>query len=168
VGVSVYGINPVSGVLTEIAGSPFSPAGPEPSSIAIDPSGRFAYVSNQTTDVTYEFAVDAATGALQQIGTTNPMSGAAVTITIEPTGRFAYISDGLMYSIDQATGLLTQVSGAPYFAVKADPSGRFAYTPAAGIAGYSIDQATGLLTPLPGSPFGSMGPWSLTVTGVVQ
>ena len=43
--VSGYTMNPVSGALFAIAGSPFA-AGAEPISVAVDPSGKFAYVAN--------------------------------------------------------------------------------------------------------------------------
>src|SRR6266853_3744637 len=44
--ISAYVIDAKSGALTPVGGSPF-PAGSVPSSIAVDPSGKFAYVSNQ-------------------------------------------------------------------------------------------------------------------------
>src|SRR5580700_5849938 len=47
--VSGYTIDPSTGALTSIAGSPFpADAGPfsGPSSMAVDPSGKFAYVAN--------------------------------------------------------------------------------------------------------------------------
>ncbi len=45
--VSAYAVDPASGALTPIAGSPFA-AGNGPDSIAVDPTGRFAYVSNRS------------------------------------------------------------------------------------------------------------------------
>jgi len=41
--VSGYTINPATGALTAIAGSPFA-AGIEPIAIAVDPKGKFVYV----------------------------------------------------------------------------------------------------------------------------
>jgi 6-phosphogluconolactonase len=41
--VSAFTINPSTGALTEIAGSPFA-AGMMPRSVVVDPSGKFAYV----------------------------------------------------------------------------------------------------------------------------
>ena len=43
--VSGYTIDPNTGALTAIADSPF-PAGAGPASVAVDPSGKFAYVTN--------------------------------------------------------------------------------------------------------------------------
>ena len=41
--VSAYSIDSTTGTLTPVAGSPF-PAGVNPISVAVDPTGRFAYV----------------------------------------------------------------------------------------------------------------------------
>jgi 6-phosphogluconolactonase (cycloisomerase 2 family) len=43
-------------------------AGAGPSSIAIDPSGQFAYVANTNSDDISMYAIDATTGALTLIG----------------------------------------------------------------------------------------------------
>jgi YVTN family beta-propeller protein len=44
-------------------------AGLSPTSIAIDPSGKFAYVTNSNSNDVSMYSIDAATGALTQIGT---------------------------------------------------------------------------------------------------
>ncbi len=44
-GVSAYTIDATSGALKPVAGSPFA-AGSGPISIAVDPTGKFAYVAN--------------------------------------------------------------------------------------------------------------------------
>jgi DNA-binding beta-propeller fold protein YncE len=63
---SIYGyrINPTTGVLTPIAGSPFA-AGSAPWSMAVDPSGRFAYVPNSGNNVS-GYTIDSTTGALNR------------------------------------------------------------------------------------------------------
>src|SRR5260370_29781003 len=43
--VSIYSVDSNTGVLTKVGGSQF-PAGSRPESVAVDPSGRFAYVVN--------------------------------------------------------------------------------------------------------------------------
>jgi 6-phosphogluconolactonase (cycloisomerase 2 family) len=175
-GVSAYSIDAFSGALTQIAGSPF-PAGPEPSSVVVDPSGRFVYVSNQSTDTTFEFAIDAVTGGLTQIGATTPMMGAAVSITVEPSGRFAYATDGLAYTIDSTTGVLTQIASPPFatgaipFSITADASGKFIYVASQGgeVSAYTIDPGTGILTPVTGSPFAAGStPISVVTTAAIQ
>jgi DNA-binding beta-propeller fold protein YncE len=175
-GVSAYSIDVSSGSLTQITGSPY-PAGPEPSGVAVDPSGRFVYVSNETTDTTIEFAIDAVTGALTQIGSTTPLMGAVPSITVEPSGRFAYATDGLAYTIDSTTGALTQISSPPFapgpipFSITADLSGKFIYIAdqGGGVSAFTIDPSTGILTPMTGSPFSAgTAPISVTTTGKIQ
>lgn len=175
-GLSAYSIDVVSGSLTEIAGSPY-PAGPEPSGVVVDPSGRFVYVSNQSTDTTFEFAIDAVTGGLTQIGATTPIMGAAVSITVEPSGRFAYATDGLAYTIDPTTGALSQITGASFapgpiaFSITADPSGKFIYIAdqGGGVSAYTIDPGTGILTPVVGAPFSAgASPISVWTTARIQ
>jgi hypothetical protein len=61
--VSAYTINPGTGALTPVAGSPF-PAGSEPFSVHVDPSGKFAYVANFSDNDVSAYTVDPGTGAL--------------------------------------------------------------------------------------------------------
>jgi 6-phosphogluconolactonase (cycloisomerase 2 family) len=175
-GLSAYTIDAVSGALTEIAGSPF-PAGPEPSGVAVHPSGRFVYVSNQTTDTTFEFSIDPVTGGLAQIGATAPIMGAVVSITVEPSGKFAYATDGLAYTIDSATGVLTQIASPPFplgpipFSIAAEPSDKFVYVAdqSGGVWAFSIDPSTGVLASVTGSPFAAgTTPISVATTGQIR
>jgi 6-phosphogluconolactonase (cycloisomerase 2 family) len=61
--VSAYTVDPNTGALTEIAGSPF-PAGFEPISVAVDPSGNFVYVANEGDNDVSAYTIDQASGAL--------------------------------------------------------------------------------------------------------
>jgi 6-phosphogluconolactonase len=63
--VSAYRINASTGALGAVHGSPFA-AGAEPGSVAIDPSGRFAYAANLRSNDVSAFRIDAASGALRQ------------------------------------------------------------------------------------------------------
>jgi len=76
------------------------------------------------------------------------------------------------YSVDSASGALTQVPGSPFGAgsepyfVSVDPSGRFVYSAnffSSNISGFTIDSSTGMLTPIPGSPFVT-GAWPGGIT----
>jgi 6-phosphogluconolactonase (cycloisomerase 2 family) len=62
----MYTINAGSGALTSKG---TIPAGLSPISIAIDPSGKFAYVANFDSHNVSMYRIDAATGALTLIGT---------------------------------------------------------------------------------------------------
>jgi DNA-binding beta-propeller fold protein YncE len=79
--VSEFTINATTGALTPISGSPFATA-PEPISVAVDASGKFAYVAN------YNSAPSTVSGLA-----INPMTGALTTIAGSPfTAGFAPVS----------------------------------------------------------------------------
>lgn len=143
--ITVFDIDPMTGVLTLVTGDPFiwgvpnSPTAPgaEPTSIGIDPQNQFAYITGTSchdeglcdNNVLSTWKLNSSTGAI---------SGLADVLT--PSG------------IDDRNMLRT------------DPSGKFIYvlaTPAstvegpgkAEILGYTIDRSTGKFTLITGSPF---------------
>jgi 6-phosphogluconolactonase (cycloisomerase 2 family) len=92
-------------------------AGTNPGSVAVDPSGRFAYVANVTSGDVTTFSIDQTTGALTEVGTEVAAGGSPVAVALDPSGRFLYVaitiamnvSNVAVFSIDQATGALTPV-----------------------------------------------------------
>ena len=85
-------------------------AGKLPESVAIDPSGKFAYAVNATSNDVWMYSIDTATGNLLSIGTIAVGSGPN-SIAIDPSGKFAYVAnrnsdDISMYTIDSTTGAL--------------------------------------------------------------
>ena len=180
--VSAYAIDPQSGALTPVAGSPFA-AGTDPTGVAITPDGKFAYVTNKFNaqrhgldgDVS-AFAIDATSGALKAVPGSPFATGRFPTgVAITPNGKFAYVpawqSDSVSaYAIDPHTGALEKVQGSPFAGggggdhsscgIAIDPTGEFAYMLRNNnlrqrnqAFGYKIDAASGALTPVPGSPF---------------
>jgi len=180
--VSVYSINSLNGTLTEITGSPF----PVPfataavTAIAINKSGRFAYVSNNDANgPIYTFKIFQDTGALSFLSTT-PAGSGTDWLAVDPKNRFLYaanLNDQTVsaYKIGQATGGLKPIAGSPFFVngapqqVIVDPTGEFVLTANdgssgnAGVSVLQIDQLTGALAQLAGSPFTA----GLAPTGVV-
>jgi 6-phosphogluconolactonase (cycloisomerase 2 family) len=77
-------------------------------------------------------------------------------LAADPSGRFLYaVRSGqaiVQYSINQATGEITEIAGAPAasgaFDPEVDPTGRFLYVTLTGgtVAQFSINQSTGALT----------------------
>jgi 6-phosphogluconolactonase (cycloisomerase 2 family) len=177
--VSALAINAFSGALTAIAGSPFT-AGRGSISIAVAPSGRFAYLANFGSGDISAYAIDSAAGALASLpGSPYPVGAYPRAIAIEPGGRFAYVlADGaeegniFVYGIDGLTGALTKrlamrLTACTGTSMSFDPSGRFAYVPCpAGIWILRLDGNTGALTEVPGNPFapGTLSPVSVAVT----
>jgi DNA-binding beta-propeller fold protein YncE len=179
--VSAFSIGS-NGVLTPVPGSPF-PAGFEPLSVTVDPTGKFAYVAN-------EFSNNVSAYSIGSNGALTPVPGSPfatiqedpVSVAVDPTGQFAYVADfGISsgtngvsaYSIG-SNGVLTPVPGSAFAtgngptSVAVDPTGKFAYVVdfqiPSGVSGYSIG-SNGALTPIPGSPFATGdGPVTIAIT----
>ncbi len=176
--VSAFAVDADTGALTAVAGSPFS-TGRVPKGIAVDPSGKFAYVANQRDFTISAFAIDAATGALSTVaGSPFDIGPGPYSIAVHPSGKFAYapyqfdlgFGDVYAFAIDVATGALAGVSGAPInsvfppTSVAIHPSGKFAYVIAGSVYSYAIDPVTGALTTMAGSPFSAgSDPWGVAI-----
>ena len=174
--VSGYTVDPTTGTLIPILGSPFT-AGAGTSSVVANPTGQFVYAANRNSNNVSAYRIDASTGVLTPIpGSPFPAGVGPVGATVSPTGKFLFVANcggggscgGTLpgsvsgYTIDATTGVLTPVPGSPFptgsnsEAVSVDPSGTFAYVANAGsndVSAYRIDASTGALTPIPGSPF---------------
>jgi 6-phosphogluconolactonase (cycloisomerase 2 family) len=87
---------------------------------------------------------------------------------VDPTGKFLYVAnensrDTSIYTIDTASGALTQITGSPFAGMcgcmSADPTGKFLYVGIAwDVAAYTIDPSSGAPTQINGSPFA--GVWN--------
>ena len=169
--VSTYTINAASGALTPIrtieapCAPPPSPGSCAPWSVAVDPSGKFAYVANEggfaPTSVSM-YTIDATTGVLTSIGTI-AAGGRAASVAVHPSGKFAYVADWSdppgsagnvsMYTINTTTGVLTSIgliaAGRDPVSVTVDPKGMFVYvvnSTSNNVSMYTIDATTGVLT----------------------
>jgi YVTN family beta-propeller protein len=152
--VSMYAINAATGALSFIG---TIPTGTDPNSVVVDPTGKFAYVANSTSNDVSMYTINAATGALTSIGTV-PAGSGPNSVVVDPTGKFAYVtnfnsSDVSMYTINAATGGLTLkgtiVAGQNPSSIAVHPSGKFAYVTNSvsnDISIYSMDTTTGDLT----------------------
>jgi 6-phosphogluconolactonase (cycloisomerase 2 family) len=104
-------------------------AGDGPQAVALDATGRFAFVPNSASNDVSAYFIDVTTGGLIKIdcvagggvvcGTTDPTNFAAgdspISFSIDPTGRFAYLTHGgtgndiTAYRIG-VTGALTKIN----------------------------------------------------------
>jgi 6-phosphogluconolactonase (cycloisomerase 2 family) len=157
-----YSVNPSTGLLTAVAGSPFTALNGTTSTpacgangqtglgatsnITFYPSGTFGYVTNgvnpnqvpaQANSQIWQFTVDPSTGAPSLV----PGSGLATVCSQEPQS------------------------------VTVDPSGQFAYTSAQAVDpfpdgatyAFTINSQTGTLTPVAGSPYSVAGAGSVVI-----
>jgi 6-phosphogluconolactonase (cycloisomerase 2 family) len=154
-----------------VAGSPFG-SGSEPFSIAIDPTGAFAYVADEASDDLSMFAVNASTGALTAVsGSPLSTTSSPLGVAADPEGRFIYVGDVTAensvssYSITPTSGTLAVAStvasgGTLPISLAVDPSGAYLYAAnrtANTVSVFSIDSGSGTLTAIPGSPFPAGG-----------
>jgi 6-phosphogluconolactonase (cycloisomerase 2 family) len=89
--VSAFSIGS-NGTLTPVPGSPF-PAGVGPTSVAVDPVGRFAYVANfdDNTVSAYRIGLD---GALTPgTGSPFPTGDRPASVAVDLLGRFVYVAN---------------------------------------------------------------------------
>jgi 6-phosphogluconolactonase len=133
--ISAYTINPATGALSTVPGSPFA-SGKSPQSVTPDPAETILYSSNSgaatapstPTAPNISTYVIASTGALSEV-TGSPFafmgSGASPgslqsPLTFAASGKFAYASavNGALsiyaMSVSPATGALTTIPGSPY------------------------------------------------------
>jgi 6-phosphogluconolactonase len=80
--------------------------------VAVDPAGKFAYVTNSASNDVSMYTINATTGALTSTGMIARIS--PVSVAVDPAGKFAYVTnsasnDVSIYSIDAATGALTLI-----------------------------------------------------------
>ena len=169
--VAGYTIDADTGVLTHVSGSPFktgAPSGSDPSpvSVAVDPSGKFAYAADfngkGTTGYASGYTINALTGVLT-LASDSPFAAQNNPnwVTVDPSGRFVYVvnffSNSISgYSIDSSTGNLTALSDSPYtgtgtdpFSATIDPSGQFlclVNLAVTQVESFSIDPISGNLT----------------------
>src|SRR5664280_2517407 len=152
--IYAYTIDQTTGALT--AGTPVA-TGTYPTSITVDPSGKFAYVSNMGANTISAYQINS-DGTLTDLGTaaTGNFPSSVVTVLVGSL-EFAYATNSFdctisVYQIN-SDGTLTAetavATGTYPTSVTVDPSGKFAYATnesSNDISVYTIDQATGALT----------------------
>jgi 6-phosphogluconolactonase len=116
--------------------------GANPRSIAVDPFGRFAYVAGYGDNTVSAYVIDPTTKALSPAQGTQANGGVSPTaVSTDPSGRFVFVANygwpgsGTVsaFTINTASGTLTEVAGSPFTAgngsnsITVDPTGRFVY-----------------------------------------
>jgi 6-phosphogluconolactonase (cycloisomerase 2 family) len=184
-GITVYTITPKTGKLTAVKGSPFLPPSgvSEPSSVTVDPTGRYVYVANGQafgTGGATVYSINATSGKLTFTGTPIAGGSSPYGITTDVTGSYVYMTNNDStidaYAIANATGELSAVKGSPFSGtaptrgIAADPSGKYLYVAnSLQLLGYGINPGTGVLTVLSSSPYtAGNAPIDLTVGGTIK
>lgn len=114
-GVGVYKVDPLTGVINEIAGSPFATAN-NLITLAVHPNGQLVYGGTDDTGFLEGFSLSPATGTL------TPLPGSPIATVpdnnpfFDNSGEFLYVTgettiDG--FAVNATTGALTRLAGFP-------------------------------------------------------
>jgi 6-phosphogluconolactonase (cycloisomerase 2 family) len=158
----------VDGSTGQLRHNGWAATGRFPSCIVVHPSGKFAFVAEQTGMKISVYDINPTNGRLTPIKG-SPFDSKQVSpfwAVTDPEGKFLFIAGRnsnniAAMAIDPQTGALSNVEGSPYpggelpRSVAIHPSGKFVYMASINhdaINGYRVDSATGTLKPVPGSP----------------
>ena len=120
--ISGFNIDPSTGALTPILGSPFTATnGKGPSAVTVDPSGKFVYATTPGSSFSiWCFTITSTNGQLVAV-TNSPFSLTAggLFALIDPSGNRLYIgsqdANGIAgYTYDPSTGAPTAIAGSPF------------------------------------------------------
>ena len=98
IGLSVFWFDPQTGALTPVQQVPSA----NPSFVALDPSKRFLYVTNEIDD--YEgkksgsieaYAIDPDAGTLKLLNRQSLNSPIPAHLTVDPTGRYVVVANDI-------------------------------------------------------------------------
>jgi YVTN family beta-propeller protein len=117
--ISAYVIDQSSGVLTEIAGSPFASTGTGPVAVTIDPDEQYLYVVNNGSNDVSVYSIDYSTGALTASGLTIATGNLPTAAVVDPTSQYLYVtnsSDNTVSAFTLSGATATAIAGSPYIA----------------------------------------------------
>jgi DNA-binding beta-propeller fold protein YncE len=158
-----------------------APSGMTSSSVVVDPSGKYLYVTsgNSFSWSIYGFGRDTTTGSLTALaGFPATLDGFANKSTFDRTGKFLLVTGtnvfgtegGIdIFTLNSTTGALT-LAGSPVHVgdgpsgIVVDSSGTHVYVPNttdATISAFTLDNISGSLVAIAGSPFPSGGKGSV-------
>ncbi|MGA8540287.1 MAG: beta-propeller fold lactonase family protein, partial [Terriglobales bacterium] len=156
-----------------VPGSPFA-TGEWPYSLAVDPTGHFAYVANAGSGDVYSYSINSQTGELTQIGKPVAAGTRPLSVVIDPWGQYVYTANTGSSNVSAFAinfdGSLAAVAGSPFAAaeftagIAASSNGKFVVVAAGpGAFVYSIDES-GALHLVSSSPFAAgLGPNGVSI-----
>jgi hypothetical protein len=137
--ISVYAVDPTTGALSPVPGSPFA-TGATPKSVAIDATGQYVLVANNGASNISVYSINTTNGFLTPVTGSPFATGTGPTgVTVDAVSDVVYVPESASdtiasYSINSTNGILTAISGSP-FATPLEP----------GFGG--VPQAVGNLSP---------------------
>ncbi len=147
---------------------------PSPNALLIEPTGKFAYISDSSSRQISAYRINTSSGALKLSASVSLPSGLPVAMAIDSTGRFIYAVSTLdnkisAFSINSTDGSLTPINtlstGADPISITIDTSGKFLYVANSGdntVSIFTLD-GTGTMSPSGSTPPDGTGTSSVNV-----
>lgn len=173
VDLRAYSINATTGALTPLPNSPYTySSGANFPALAMDPAGKFLFMTDAVNNVVLSYAINAAGVPLP--GTSVPTGSFPQGITVDKSGRYIYVANSnansiSAYSINATTGTLTAIdadeslvgvqniaSGITPAFLTFNPAGDTLYVANVGnatISAFRLNSSTGAIAHATGSPF---------------
>jgi len=153
--ISVYSVNPFTGMLTLISNATTSVA---PMNMALDQNNKYLYVTSLGAGLLSMYTLDPNTGAFSNPNGTVTATN-SIGIAADYASRFAYAVENspdnvFMYTMNSSNGLLSSngtipTGGTTARSIVIDPAGKFAFVShQAGVSNvfaFTINQSTGTL-----------------------
>lgn len=121
-GIEVFSFDSGSGALTLAAGP--VEVGTDPAGVALDSSGKYAYVPNTADATISAFALDGSSGALTAVAGAPFASGGngningPLGIAASTVGPYLYVcnasNDVSVFAVNSGTGVLSAIQGSPF------------------------------------------------------
>src|SRR3989442_7495343 len=190
--VSGYLRDATTGVLTQIAGSPWL-AGNAPAGVAVDQTGTCVFVANFLSNNVSAYKITASTGVLTQVtGSPFPTGTAPIAVAVDFFTELVYVANAFdgsgslgsisAFQTSSATCTLTAAAASPFrdpgtfstpSSVVVERTGNFVYVTnefSNNVSGFKINLTAGpsfgALTPV-GAPIAA-GTWPISVVAVPQ
>jgi DNA-binding beta-propeller fold protein YncE len=191
--VAAFTINPGTGALTAVAGSPYTPAEISPWAVALDPSGNYLYVANSGTNSVSTYGVNPDGTLVPDLfnASTGALNNDSFSLAVDPAGPYLYvgvddnvdmnappgvveaftINNGVLTPATGALGTSTYPAGNDPYVLALDPVNPLLYGANnfdSTLFGYAVGGG-GLLTAVPNSPLafqggtGASAPWGLVI-----
>ena len=117
-GIWTMTVDSVTGALT-LPSNQATPA-VNPTEVAIDPSEKFAYVSDDVQGTVGQFTIDGSSGVLTHVADV-AAGDQPFSLSTDAAGKFVYVANAVsndisVFAINASTGGLTAISGSPFSA----------------------------------------------------
>jgi 6-phosphogluconolactonase len=117
-GIWTMAVDSVTGALT-LPSNQATPA-VNPTEVAVDPSGKFAYVSDDVQGTVGQFTIDSSAGVLTHVVDVGA-GNQPFSLSTDAAGKFIYVAnagsnDISAFATNASTGGLTAISGSPFSA----------------------------------------------------